>query len=175
MKILINCSVLLISFLLISCERNEQLQPPSNGKKVLIKVKLPSDLDVLPLGVMYRSEICHKKRNAPDGKSHEEPGFNFIKMNLKRRGNSSEYDLFVPFDGGGQCNWKLSNVTIDIQYSSDAFKENIDHVIGAGIIVIFDNNRPQRDDGVYENVTGDLFISKNYFPWINERFLNGRS
>lgn len=64
---------------------------------------------------------------------------------------------------------------IDIQYRVDAFKGKVDHVVGSGIIVIFDDNYPQRDDGVYEDVTGDLLISKRYFLWVNERFLNGYS
>lgn len=175
MKILINSTVVLISFFLFGCDKNEELNSPSDGKNIFITVRLPPDLEALPLGVMYRSNVCHKKRYNSDGKSYTEPGFNYTKMQLKKEKNGTDYSSLIPSDGGGQCDWKLSNVTIDIQYRVDAFKGKVDHVVGSGIIVIFDDNHPQRDDGVYEDVTGDLLISKRYFPWINERFLNGHS
>lgn len=175
MRILIKSTFLIIPVLLSGCEKNENLSPPENSESVSIAVKLPIDMDVLPLRVMYRSNVCHKKRSNANGERYEEPGYHLTELSLKQEGNSDIYTLPVPFEGGGWCHWKLSNVTLDIKYKIAVFPDNIDHVVGTGIIIIFDDNSPQRDDGIYEEKIGDLIIEKNYFPWINENFLNGKS
>ncbi|WP_455427661.1 hypothetical protein [Dryocola sp. LX212] len=167
--------VILLTLKITEYDGNDKFTTDSKMGSVKLVVKLPDEMELLPVGVIYRSNVCHKKRYNSDGKSYTEPGFKYTKIQLKKEKNGSDYSSLVPSDGGGQCDWKLSNVTIDIQYRADAFKGKVDHVVGSGIIVIFDDNHPQRDDGVYEDVTGDLLISKRYFPWINERFLNGHS
>jgi hypothetical protein len=175
MKVVTKFFILFLTFLTIGCERDKSFSPPNNGETVSIAVQLPKEMDVLPLGVMYRSNLCLHKRTKGNGEIYKLPGFHFTQFTLKQEGNEDIYHFPVPIDGGGACHWQLSNVTVNIKYKKENFGNDINRAIGTGVIIIFDNNSPQQDDGVYENVSGDLIIEKDYFPWINERFLDGHS
>ncbi|OVZ93166.1 hypothetical protein CBW58_07105 [Yersinia frederiksenii] len=167
MKKLIKYSLLMVPVLLSGCEKDERLSPPLNGKSVSVTVKIPHEIDVLPLGVMYRSNKCFKKRSNSNGESYEVPGFHFTEINLKQIGDSDLFESQVPFDGGGNCQWKLSNVTIGIKYKKNALFESGDVTnVPINEIITFDEMEPQRVSGSYKDVYKELVISGDYYPMM---------
>ncbi|WP_145578423.1 hypothetical protein [Yersinia alsatica] len=176
MKKLIKYSLLMVPVLLSGCEKDERLSPPLNGKSVSVTVKIPHEIDVLPLGVMYRSNKCFKKRSNSNGESYEVPGFHFTEINLKQIGDSDLFESQVPFDGGGNCQWQLSNVTIGIKYKVPSdFSVDIKENYTNEIIFVFDKNEAQRTNWNYENVSGDKKIIRDYYPMVTTRYINGFS
>lgn len=67
MKILIRNMMLIVSFLLLGCDKDESLNPPPDGEMVSIFAKMPEDSKILPLEIMYRSTICLKIRKDSNG------------------------------------------------------------------------------------------------------------
>ncbi|CNL12492.1 Uncharacterised protein [Yersinia mollaretii] len=176
MKKLIKYSLLMVPVLLSGCEKDESLSPSLNGKSVAVAVKIPHEIDVLPLGVMYRSNKCLKKRSNANGESYDVPGFHFTEINLKQVENSDLFESQVPFDGGGNCQWQLSNVTIGIKYKSPSyFAMDIKENYANEIIFVFDENEAQRTNWIYEDVSGDKEIIRDYYPMITNRYINGFS
>ncbi|MNN13901.1 hypothetical protein D3C81_1269470 [compost metagenome] len=125
--------------------------------------------------VMYRSEKCPISRSDGDGKRYEIDGAHAIEIQPKRQGQSDLYEARLPRDGGGTCQWKLSNVTFGVHYESTSqFGQEVEFSGGGEIIAVFDHNMPQqRSMYGFDNVAGDIVIKEEYFPWVSEIFLNG--
>ena len=76
-------------------------------------------------------------------------------------------------DGGGACQWRLSNVTFGVAYTDPtSFGETVSYGGGGGVVVIFDHNNSPRGGADFK-VKGDLTIKKDYYPWVSEAFLGG--
>jgi hypothetical protein len=76
-------------------------------------------------------------------------------------------------DGGGACQWRLSNVTFGVVYADPTrFGESVVVGGGGGIVVIFDQNNSPRGGADFQ-IDGDLMIKKDYYPWLKENFLDG--
>ncbi|WP_259753312.1 hypothetical protein [Pseudomonas sp. GCEP-101] len=166
-------SAALLLFSLSGCAQTAVFSPPSNSEVVTVTVKVPKDLAADTMRVMYRSEKCPSKESA-DGKPYEIDGFYPIDVEPRQVGQSDLYEAKLARDGGGACQWKLSNVTFGVHYENTAqFGESVKYGRGGGVIVIFDNNRPQRRsmESIVE-ASGDIQIKKDYYPWLVEIHLH---
>jgi len=159
-----------ITLLLASCNKDEEFSPVASGGSVLVSIQLPKYLEMLPLRVMYRSDICHKKQVNGSGNSYEAPGYKTLNLELKNEGKDKEYKIPIPRDGGGDCEWRLSNLTLSFK---STLEENVSYNVPISEVVIFDKNSPQRLSGSYLDVNGDLDLTGGYFPMITAYHVSG--
>jgi len=177
MKAVINSAsgALLLLASLGGCAQQPAFAPVPGGEQVTITIKVPQDLAADTMRVMYRSAKCPSRESA-DGIAYEVDGFYPIEVQPRQVGQSDLYEAKLARDGGGACQWKLSNVTFGVRYSNTTrFGEQVKPGGGGGIIVMFDNNFPQQRSypDRTEVVTGDLLIVRDYYPWVSESFLGG--
>ncbi|WP_152227542.1 hypothetical protein [Pseudomonas sp. SCB32] len=159
---------------LSGCAQSQALTPPPGGAQVVFRIKVPQDLAADPMRVMYRSEKCPVQRSDGSGGRFEVDGYHAIEVVPQRQGQSDLYLANVARDGGGACHWQLSNVTFGVHYQNTLrFGSNVLPGGGGGVIVLFDDNQPQQRSLLEdpEEVSGDLLVSKDYYPWIDEQFL----
>ncbi len=152
---------------------NQDLSPPPGGETVSVSVKVPKDLAADTMRVMYRSEKCPITRSDGSGERYEIDGAKATEVVPQRQGMTDIYEAKLAREGGGFCEWKLSNATFGVRYENTSqFGAGVHYGHGGGVIVIFDGDLPQRQsmDGVVV-VDGDLEIKKDYFPWLVEIFL----
>lgn len=170
MNILTKLMCGIFSFIIIGCKKDESLSSPENSKFVEIKVNSESDINVLPISVMYRSNSCFIERYDSKGKKYKEAGYNSIQKNVNVAGLIS--NASIPIDGGGDCKWKLSNVTVNLMYDKNKFDKEINKSIRNSIVLVFDDNLPQNYNGNIENISSeDVKIKREYFPWIDTDFM----
>lgn len=170
MKILIKKIVLIFPFLLLGCDKDESLNPSPDGEMVSVIAKMPLDSNILPLEVMYRSNTCLKSRINSNGDEVKEPGYHFIKKKFSHTARDNVFKLMIARDGGGQCEWVLSNITLGFNLKKVPIdKSENAEIIPIKEIVVFDANSPQRVSGSYETVHGNLKLQSDYFPLITKR------
>ena len=160
--------------LLGGCAQDYRLSPAPYGEKVSLTIKLPEDLGLRSIRVMYRSALCQRVTYDGDGRPEKIDGHNGFEVPLqKREGDLYGTELFV--NGGGPCQWRLSNVDFGVKYRMPIpFGENVIPGSGGGVVIVFDHNNPQRRVSSTINVTGaDLRIVENYYPWVSESFIGG--
>ncbi|NWE16722.1 hypothetical protein [Pseudomonas yamanorum] len=158
---------------LSGCAMDRSLAPPPDSDLMTITVKVPKELEAETLEVMYRSPICKRITSGASGQRIELQGYHGIDVQLQQQGQSDLYEAKLPMDGGGACQWRLSNVIFGVAYSNPAqFGENVTYGAGGGIVAIFDQNNSLRGGADIE-VDGDLTIKKDYYPWVKESFLGG--
>ena len=169
--LMVLCAIL---FALSGCRQDYSLSPPADSEKVSVTVRLPKELALRTLQVMYRSASCKRASRGASGQRLEEDGFHSIDMPLERQGQSDLYQANLPMDGGGACRWHLSNVVFGVTYGEPTyFGERVTWGAGGGVLVKFDRNRSMRGSGSPVVVDGDLTIRKDYYTWLHERFLGG--
>ncbi|WP_236232750.1 hypothetical protein [Pseudomonas tohonis] len=152
---------------------NRELSPPAEGEKISIIFKVSKNLVADTMRVMYRSEKCSASRLDVNEEPFRVEGYRAIEVTPKQSGNSGFYVANLDKDGGGACRWKISNVTFGVRYqTSERLGVDAESVSGGGVIVVFDENAPQ-EVSMYgmKDVSKDLIIKKNYYPWISESFL----
>jgi hypothetical protein len=167
---------LLLLLSLHGCAQNNAFSPPPDGEQVTITVKVPPNLAAEPMQVIYRSEKCLLKRSGRDWTSYEVDGYFGTTVHPQQQGQSDLYEAKLPVNGGGRCQWQLSNVTFGVTYANTAhFGENVEPGPGGGVIVMFDGNLPQQRSAFQSTteVSGDALIKRDYYPWINEQFIDG--
>lgn len=165
--------VLLTLFVSLSgCAKDYSLAPPPDSEQMTVMVKVPKELVAETLEVMYRSAICKRTTRGASGQVIELEGYHGIDVQLQRQGQSDLYQAKLPMDGGGACQWHLSNVIFGVAYGDPTcFGENVTYGAGGGVVVMFDHNRPSRSSGLPIKIDGDLTIKKDYYPWVDEEFL----
>lgn len=165
----------LILFVSLSgCANDRSLAPPADSEQMTITVKVPKELETETLEVMYRSAVCKYITHGASGQRVELEGYHGINVQLQRQGQSDLYQARLPMDGGGACQWHLSNVMFGVKYGNPArFGENATYGAGGGVVVMFDRNRPSLSSGLPIKVDGDLTIRKDYYPWVKESFIGG--
>ncbi|MGA3797679.1 hypothetical protein ACPCYX_07905 [Pseudomonas fluorescens] len=167
-------AILTLCVSLNGCAKDRSLAPPPDSEQMTITVKVPQELETETLEVMYRSAVCKNITHGASGERIELEGYHGIDVQLQRLGASDLYQARLPIDGGGACQWHLSNVMFGVAYSNPArFGENVTYGAGGGVVVMFDHNRPSRSSGLPIKVDGDLTIKKDYYPWISETFIGG--
>jgi hypothetical protein len=159
---------------LSGCAKDYSLAPPAESDQMTITVKVPKELVAETLEVMYRSAICKRITHGASGQRIEMEGYHGIDLQLQQQGQSDLYQARLSMDGGGACQWYLSNVIFGVAYKNPKrFGENVTYGAGGGLVVMFDENRPLRSSGLPIKVEGDLTVKKDYFPWLSEAFLGG--
>jgi len=169
------CALLLL-LSLHGCAQNNAFSPPPDGEQVTITVKVPPNLAAEPMQVIYRSEKCLLKRSGRDWTSYEVDGYFGTTVHPQQQGQSDLYEAKLSVNGGGRCDWQLSNVTFGVTYANTThFGENVEPGPGGGMIVMFDENPPQRRSAFESiiNVSGDALIRKDYYPRVSEHFIGG--
>ena len=162
-------------FSLSGCGQDYSLSPPADSEQVTVTVKVPKELKAETMQVMYRSLTCKRISRGASGQRLESDGHHGLDVQLQRQGSSDLFQVKLPKDGGGACNWHLANVTFGVVYVDPTrFGENVITGGGGGVIVIFDHNNSPRGGADIE-VDGDLTIKKDYYPWLKESFLGGYS
>lgn len=161
-------------FSLSGCGQDYNLAPPPDSEQMTVTVKIPKELKARTLEVMYRSSICKRIKTGSSGQRIEVEGYHGIYVQLQRQGQSDLYVAKLPKDGGGDCQWHLSNILFGVTYGAPTqFGGEVTSGTGGGVIVMFDHNRPLLSSGLPIKVEGDLTIRKDYYPWLHERFLGG--
>ena len=156
------------------CAQDYRLSPAPYGEKVSLIIKLPEDLGLRSMRVMYRSAVCQRVTYDGDGRPERVDDHNGFEVPLQKiEGDLYGAELFV--DGGGSCQWRLSNVDFGVKYRMPTpFGEGVMPGSGGGVVVVFDHNNPQRRVSSPINMAGaDLRIVENYYPWGSESFIGG--
>ena len=166
--------IFITSFASLSgCAKDYSLAPPADSEKVTVTVKVPKDLTTRPMQVIYRSSICTFSDHTAMGKHYQRDDYQRTDIWPVRQGQSDLYRAELPMDGGGACQWRLSNVTFGVAYADPArFGESVNFGGGGGVVVIFDHNNSPRGGADFK-VEADLTIKKDYYPWVSEAFLGG--
>ena len=159
---------------LSGCALSENLSPPPNGKTVKVAVVKPADVDILPMDVIYRSEKCRDKVFTSAGAISSRAGYHLLIVPFKAEPGSDTVSNSVALNGGGQCEWKLSNIRFQFKFSNMAkFGTDIKKNVPNDIVFVFDKNAPPRGDGHYEDISGDIVIKKDYYPLVrNDRMID---
>ncbi|MGE9761632.1 hypothetical protein [Pseudomonas sp. PDM20] len=134
MKALINSGggALLMFASLSGCAQQPTFAPAPGGEQVTISIKVPQDLAARNMRVMYRSAKCPSKESA-DGVPYEVDGFYPIEVQPQRQGQSDLYEAKLARNGGGACEWKLSNVTLGVSYqNTERFGADVQSGRGGG-------------------------------------------
>jgi len=162
-----NVLYLLPLLALSGCTLSEDLSPSANGKTVKIAVVKPADIDILPMDVIYRSEKCRDKIFTSTGAITSRAGYRLLTVPFTPEKGNDIVSNNIALDGGGRCEWRLSNIKFDFQYHDiSQFGSKVTENTPDDIVFVFDNNAPPRGDGHYEDVSGHVFIKKEYYPTI---------
>ncbi|MBT2339757.1 MULTISPECIES: hypothetical protein [Pseudomonas] len=160
---------------LSGCAKDYSLSPPPDSEQITVTVKVPEELEAEVMQVMYRSTLCTFTDHTAGGRPYQRDGYQSTDIQPVRQGQSDLYQASLPKDGGGVCQWRLSNVTFGVTYKDPArFGQDVMSGAGGGIVAIFDhNNSPRGGTGI--KVEGDIVLKKDYYPWIIENFADGYS
>lgn len=146
------------------------LSPPASTEWVTVAVKLPADIEVLPLDVLYRSEICRRKVYDPSIESHvsTERGLNPRQMALNPADDNGVRQIRIALDGGTTCSWTLSGIRIGIQLAKTSALANGKDITTANYVFDFDDEGYSSafGEGNPNIVSGDLMFKTEYFPMI---------
>ncbi|MDH0291000.1 hypothetical protein N7414_17905 [Pseudomonas sp. GD04087] len=158
---------------LAGCVSDRRLAPPANSEQVTVRITVPAELKAETIEVMYRSTLCTFTDHSAYGAPYQRDGYQNMDIQPVQQGQSDIYEAKVPRNGGGACQWQLSNVTFGVTYREpERFGENVVYGTGGGVVVIFDDNASPRG-GANIKVDGDLTIKEGYYPWIDEEFIGG--
>jgi hypothetical protein len=164
-------AILTLCVSLSGCAKDQSLAPPPDSEAIAVTVKVPKELVARPMQVMYRSTLCTFTDHSAFGEAYQRDGYQRTDLQLVREGQSDLYVAKLPIDGGGACQWRLSNVTFGVTYGDPTrYGENVTYGAGGGVVVIFDHNNSPRG-GADIMVEGNLTIRKDYYPWVDEEFL----
>ncbi|MGN8278692.1 hypothetical protein [Pseudomonas sp. SMN5] len=168
-------ALLALCFSLSGCAKDYSLSPLPDSEQIIVTVKVPEELEAEMMQVMYRSTVCTFTDHTAGGRPYQRDGYQSTDIQPVRQGRSDLYQASLPKDGGGACQWRLSNVTFGVTYKDPSrFGPDVMSGAGGGIIAIFDhNNSPRGGAGI--KVEGDLILKRDYYPWIKENFLDGYS
>lgn len=153
------------------CAMDRSFSPPAENQYVTVAVKVSSDLKARPMKVMYRSAVCTEPSYDGNFNRTDLEGHYVVELQPQRRAETDVYEARLAIDGGGACQWRLSNATFGVFYSKPEFSgEQVTFGSGGGVVVVFDHNNSQRGTRGIE-VSGDLELLQDYYPWIDEEFL----
>ena len=167
-------TTLLSLFFLHGCAaKNSTFSPPLDGTNIHFTATVPSELEALPISATYRSEVCRKERRNSNRETYTIPGFHRASYPLTIA-QSSQAEATIPESGGGQCDWKLSNIKFEIKLKDPSkIDPLISDSLGTEVTFVLDNNAPATFDGGYEKKSGDFNETLTSFPLITESFIGG--
>ncbi len=152
------------------------LNPPASSEWVTVTVKLPSQTEVTPMDVLYRSDKCQREDYDSTTESHirKERGFNPRVERMTQQGRGDIWEARIALDGGGKCEWKLSTVRVGIKLASSNSLAQGKSIIETNYVFDFDNDGYGSgfDAGKVKNTNGDLLFKTDLFPlvFINHAF-----
>lgn len=136
------CSALSIS--VSGCATDRSLSPLPDGEKVTFTIKVPAELKPYDMRVMYRSAKCQRVGHDASGKPEMLDGHSSFETVFQPGQPENMYKATLFVNGGGPCEWRLSNVMFGVTYRDPGrFGENVLVGGGGGVIVVFDHNNPQ--------------------------------
>lgn len=175
---LINFFMLALMFPLTGCasQPDYTLNPPASTEWVNISLKLPAQVEIMPMDVLYRSDKC--KREVYDQKieSHIslENGKNPQVVRMIQQGNGGIWQRRIALDGGGKCKWKLSTVRIDLKLNRNIPLTKGKDPTSVSYVFAFDDEFYSGGGmpGQRKDVHGNLTIKTDFFPmvFINHAF-----
>ncbi|MFT0521566.1 hypothetical protein [Pseudomonas faucium] len=164
---------LLLCFSFAGCAIDKSLAPVMDGEQITVTVKVPEELIAEEMQVIYRSKLCTFTDHTASGIPYKRDGYKRMDIQPTRQGLTDLYEAKLAVDGGGACQWRLSNVTFGVIYKDPArFGEGVVYGAGGGVVVIFDNNNSSRG-GADREVEGDLILKQDFYPWVHERYIGG--
>lgn len=168
-------TLLLLMISVNGCAADRSLSPPREGEKVTFTIKVPAELKPYDMSVMYRSAKCQRGGHDANGEPEMLDGHSSFETVFQPGQPENMYKATLFVNGGGPCEWRLSNVMFGVTYrDSSRFGENALVGGGGGVIVVFDHNNPQLSVGRRVAVEGsELKIVKDYYLWLNERYTGG--
>lgn len=174
MWLLIILSLSFLSLFLHGCAANNStFSPPLDGENIHFTATLPNELEALPILATYRSEVCRKERRNSSMETYTIPGFHRASYPLTIA-QPNQVETTIPESGGGQCDWKLSNIKFEIKLKEPSkIDPLISDSLGTEITFVLDNNSPATFDGGYEKKSGDFNETLTLFPLITEDFIGG--
>ncbi|WNP32599.1 hypothetical protein RN616_20015 (plasmid) [Morganella morganii] len=176
MKLLCHKNILpLLPVLLLSqgCAQNTAFSPPVNGERIRFTATVPAELEALPLHTIYRSDICRDERQNANWETYTVPGYHRERYPLTML-TPGKAEADIPESGGGECNWKLSNIVFEVNLRDPAKTDPlISKNHGEEATFVFDNHAPGTFDGGYEKKSGDVNEELILFPLIAEDFIGG--
>ncbi|MDN0122370.1 hypothetical protein QVN60_03980 [Yersinia aleksiciae] len=144
------------------------LNPPASSEWVTVTVKLPSEMEVLPLDVLYRSDKCQREVYDEKTESHtsRDRGVNPHLITLQNSGDIRQ--ARVALEGGGKCEWKLSGIRVGLQLARTLPLVTGKNIISTNYVFDFDNEgyRNAFGEGAAKKTTGDLYLKSEFFPII---------
>ncbi|MBD8597514.1 hypothetical protein [Pseudomonas sp. CFBP 8772] len=157
------------------CSKDYTMAPSPEGEKVTITINAPQELAPEVLRVMYRSAKCQRVTHDAHGQPQMLDGNNSYEGRFERSGETGMYHTELFVNGGGACEWRLSNVVFSVVYRTpERFGEGVVSGAGAEVIVVFDHNSPQLRVSAPMAVTGsELNVVKDFYPWIKESYIRG--
>ena len=168
-----NFMFICIVFSIYGCTADRSLVPNLDGDQISVTVKVPEELIAEEMQVMYRSKLCTFTDHTASGVPYQRDGYQRTDIQPVRLGQTNVYEAKLPVDGGGACQWRLSNVTFGVMYKNPtSFGDGVYYGAGGGVVVIFDNNDSGRG-GADRKVEGNLVLKLDYYPWISERYIGG--
>lgn len=167
-------SFVLIQFALLlnGCAQatDRTLSPPSNSDWVNIEIKNPSAYTKpFPLEVLYVSTTCKRElMSMRDGQHYEKVGLNPIKIPLQEKNSSGVWIAKIAKDGGGKCNWKLSEFNLGIEYiDATHLGKGLVPGTAVGATIAFDDNATK--NGLFKvSENSELILSPAYYPLVQD-------
>lgn len=165
-----------LTFSLSGCAPDRGLDFSKSGESVEVSISTPEGMNPYDIDIIYRSKKCVDQRHSwSSGTRFEQDAYQNLKITPDRAGQGNVYKAHVPVDGGGYCEWRLSNFRFGIEYrSTEQFGQNVVMGRSASIQLKYDGNRLPVGGGNEQYVDGDLLIQRDYYPWVHERFNEGR-
>ncbi|MEQ4924994.1 hypothetical protein ABN099_16110, partial [Proteus hauseri] len=147
--------------------------PPADTEWVTVGIKLPAGIEALPLNVLYRSDICQRARYNSAGEKYYISGFNPNTVALKQQGNSDIYQVQIALNGGGSCQWQLSEVWMSIIYKKTLNTDSDFKTIPSHKLILIFNNHKFNEGEIIRNLIKNEKIELNYYPvFINNNISN---
>ncbi|ODQ07453.1 MULTISPECIES: hypothetical protein [Enterobacterales] len=157
-------------------DKNKILSPPADTEWVTVGIKLPEGIEALPLNVLYRSEICQRARYNSAGEKYYISGFNPNSVALKQQGSSDIYQTKIALNGGGSCQWQLSEVWMSIRYKKILNTYNDFEAIPSHKLILIFNNHKYNEGEIIRNLIKNEEIGLNYYPvFINNKIANEKN
>lgn len=153
------------------CGQDFGLMPPKDGEDVFLSVKIQNGFQISSIAAAYRSNKCKVSRRDASFKLYEAGGFQSVEVQALRLGRGDMYEARISKEGGGHCDWRLSNIIFRITHRTlSDFGEDAVEGGGGGVVIVFDDNKAGIS-GAQIVVEGDLSVAVDYYPWVSEHFI----
>jgi len=152
------------------------LNPPASTEWVNIYLKLPAQVEIMPMDVLYRSDKCQREVYDEKTESHRslEKGKNPQVFRMIQQGNGDIWQRRIALDGGGKCEWKLSTIRIDMKLNRNIPLTQGKDPTSVSYVFAFDDEFYSGGGmpGQRKEVQGNLEIKTDFFPmvFINHAF-----